>query len=307
MDNNNISFFEKVSDLYYALEVPFEQESEFSIDSLVEIHKHKPVPYKSPAFRTNFYSFVFIKNGKGNYTTDEQTFEYESGTIYFTNPGHIKAFEFYELNEAYLITFSEQFLKTNIHQDVFREFPFLLSETVTPQQPSKEEFKEIETLYLQILSEYKSSSAYKNKIIGSLLVALILKIKALFWDNYYPLEEGNNQSKIVKKFKEHLEKHYRDLVKKESSIILQTQDFAKMQQLNSSYFSQVIKSKTGKSPSHWIAERNTSFAKSLLKNSSKSIKEITYAIGFTETAHFSNFFKKQTGTSPSAFRKKHKN
>lgn len=304
-ESNKILFFEKVVDLYNALEIPIEQDSQFSINNLLNIHTE--IPYKSPVFRTNYYSFVFIKNGEGSYITDEQKFEYQSNTIYFTNPGHIKAFEFYRLEEAYLITFSEEFLKTNIHQNVFVDFPFLLSETVAPQQPNENQYKEIETLYLQIFKEYQNKSPYKNKIISNLLMVLLLKIKDLFWQNYLPLEEGNNQSKIVKTFKKNLEKQYRKLVKGESSEILQSQDYSNLQQLNPSYFSQVIKSKTGKSPSQWIAEKTTSLAKSLLINSAKSIKEITFAIGFSETAHFSNFFKKQTGFSPSIYRKKYKN
>lgn len=300
-----IAFFERVVDLYNALDIPIEQDSQFSMDNLLKLHKS--IPYKSPVFRTNYFSFIFVKNGKGNYTTDDQTFEYGPRTIYFTNPGHIKAFEFYELEEAYLITFSEEFLKTNIHQDIFTEFPFLLSETVPPQRPNKKEYAEIEKLYLQILSEYKDSSVYKNKIIGSLLVALLLKIKALFWQNYYPLQENGTSSKIVRVFKENLEKQYKDLAENRTDKIFQPHHYAGLQQLHPSYFSQVIKSKTGRSPSQWINEKTTSFAKSLLKNSSSSIKEITFAVGFEETAHFSNFFKKQTGLSPTAFRKKHKN
>ncbi|WP_339709320.1 AraC family transcriptional regulator [uncultured Kriegella sp.] len=304
-ETKEIAFFERVVDLYNALNIPIEQDSQFSMNDLLDIHR--TIPYKSPIFRTNYYSFIFVKNGKGNYTTDEQTFEYGSRTIYFTNPGHIKSFEFHELKEAYLITFSEEFLKTNIHQNIFNDFPFLLSETVPPQNPNKQEYTEIETIYLQILNEYQGSSLYKEKIISSLLVALLLKIKALFWQNYYPLEEGSNQSRIVKTFKENLEKHYTNLAIGKVDNVFQPQDYANLQQLNSSYFSQVIKSKTGKSPSRWINERTTSYAKALLKKTSKSIKEITFALGFGETAHFSNFFKKQTGFSPSAYRKKYKN
>jgi len=302
-DSNEIAFFERVVDLYNALKIPIKQNSQFSMNDLLEIHK--TIPYKSPVFRTNYYSFIFVKSGKGNYTTDEQTFEYGSRTIYFTNPGHLKAFEFYQLEEAYLITFSEEFLKTNIHQNIFEDFPFLLSETVPPQNPNEQQYKEIETVYLQILNEYRRNRLYKDKIIGNLLVVLLLKIKALFWQNYYPLEEGGTQSKIVKAFKENLEKHYRDLSEGKTERVFQPQDYATLQRLSPSYFSQVIKSKTGKPPSHWINERTTSYAKALIKNSTKSIKEVTFKLGFAETAHFSNFFKRQTGFSPSAYRKNH--
>ncbi len=139
-----ITYYEKVADLYNALNMPIEQDDSFTINSLLDIHKS--FPYKSHVFRTNYYSFIFIKNGSGNYTTDEQTFEYDERTIYFTNPGHLKAFEFYELEEAYLITLSESFLKENVHQDIFSDFPFLLAETIPPQSLSEGDFTEVEQL-----------------------------------------------------------------------------------------------------------------------------------------------------------------
>jgi AraC family transcriptional activator of pobA len=298
---NDIILFDKVVDLYNSLNITIEQDSEFSMNSLLELHNE--IPYKSPVFRTNYYSFVFIKNGKGNYTTDEQTFEYDSSVLYFTNPGHLKAFEFWELKEAYLITFSETFLKENIHQNIFEDFPFLLAETVPPQPLTGNEFQELEILYLQILKEYQSKSVYKNKIIASLLVVLLLKIKSQFWANYQPREEGNRSSQIVKKFKQALEQHYKDLSNGKIELLHQPQDYANMQNLNASYLSQVIKSKTGKSISHWIADKTIGQAKALLLHSFKPVKEIAFQLGFSETAHFSNYFKKHTRKTPTSFKK----
>jgi AraC-like DNA-binding protein len=300
-EKNDIILFDKVVDLYNSLNIIMEQDSEFSMNSLLELHNK--IPYKSPVFRTNYYSFVFIKNGKGNYTTDEQTFEYDSSVLYFTNPGHLKAFEFWELKEAYLITFSETFLKENIHQNIFEDFPFLLAETVPPQPLTGNEFQELEILYLQILKEYQSKSIYKNKIIASLLVVLLLKIKSQFWANYQPREEGNRSSQIVKKFKQALEQHYKDLSNGKIELLHQPQDYANMQNLNASYLSQVIKSKTGKSISHWIADKTIGQAKALLLHSSKPVKEIAFQLGFSETAHFSNYFKKHTRKTPTSFKK----
>ncbi|MEN7551073.1 AraC family transcriptional regulator [Rapidithrix thailandica] len=299
---NDIAYYETLSDLYNALGLPVEQEVEFTIHNLLDIHKE--VPFKSPVFRTNYYSFIFVKDGKGNYTTDEHRFDYSARTIYFTNPGHLKAFEFYELKDAYIITLSEEFLKTNVHKDIFQEFPFLLAETVPPQILSVEKFQAFEQLYKQILTEYQSDSHYKYRIIGNLFVVLLLKIKEAFWGNYYPLEEGGRSSQIVKKFKQTLEGHYRHLAEDKVQFLYQVQDYAKAQNLNPSYLSNVIKSKTGKSMSTWIAEKTIAQAKAFLKHSPLSIKEIGYRLGYSETAHFSNFFKKQTGISPSLYRKK---
>ncbi|MNY56473.1 HTH-type transcriptional activator RhaS [compost metagenome] len=80
-------------------------------------------------------------------------------------------------------------------------------------------------------------------------------------------------------------------------------DYALAQNLHENYLNNVIKSKTGKSVSNWISEKLIAEAKSLLKNSTLSIKEIAYKLGFIETSHFSNYFKKNTKTSPEEYRK----
>ncbi|MDF9798535.1 hypothetical protein OKW21_003798 [Catalinimonas alkaloidigena] len=122
--------YHTLSDLYRALNLPIEQEVDFTIHFLPDIHSE--LPFKSPKFRTEYYSFVFVKDGRGTYTTDEHVFPTVPATIYFTSPGHIKAFEMQALHEAYIITLTEAFLKEQVHADIFEEFPFLLAETAPP-------------------------------------------------------------------------------------------------------------------------------------------------------------------------------
>ena len=56
------------------------------------------------------------------------------------------------------------------------------------------------------------------------------------------------------------------------------------------------------SPYNYILTRKIDIAKSLLKNSFLSVKEISYMLSFTDQYYFSNVFKNKTGVSPSAFR-----
>ena len=280
-----------------------DDKTDFTIHNIKDIHLE--LPFKSPVYRPNFFSFVFVKDGRGVYTTDDLHFETVPGTIYFTNPGHYKSHEWFELNEVYLITLSESFLKENVHPDIFEEFPFLLAETVHPRVLDQATFSEFEDIYLQINKEYQSHSRYRARLIGNLFVVLLLKVKEYFWKDYNPIYEGNRSSQIVKNFKRTLEQHYRDLNNGKVHQVFRLQDYADAQNLHPNYLSNVIKTKTGKPISTWITEKTIAEAKSLLQNSSTSIKEIAFLLGFSEANHFSNYFKKHTSITPVSFRKQH--
>jgi AraC family transcriptional activator of pobA len=298
--------FKSVRDQYLHFGLPvddIDEHTDFAIHNLKDIHRE--LPYISEVFRPNFFSFVFVKDAYGKYTTDELVFDTVPGTIYFTNPGHYKSYHWREINDVCLITLNESFLKENVHPDVFEEFPFLLAETVQPRVLKPAEFAEFEQLYTQIFKEYQNHSLYRNRIIGNLFVVLLLKIKEYFWKDYNPIYEGNRSSEIVKTFKRMLEQHYRDLSNRKTERVFRVQEYADAQSLHPNYLSNVIKIKTGKPIGTWIAEKTIAEAKSLLQNSSTSIKEIAWLLGFAEAAHFSNYFKKHTDVSPVLYRKQH--
>ncbi|MNQ12373.1 Arabinose operon regulatory protein [compost metagenome] len=301
---SKIKIYKSLYETYKAMELPvadISDDADFTINNLKTLHT--ALPFKSSGYRPSYFSFLFVKNAKGRYTTDDVTFDSEPGTIYFTNPGHFKSFEWLEIEEVYLITFTESFLKENVHPEIFNEFPFLLAEIVNPRILSPDDYKEFEQLYLQINKEHKSNSLYKKKVIGSFFVILLLKIKEYFWHDYNPIYEGNKSSQIVKTFKKNLEIHFSELTHGKINKLMRVQEFAELQNLHPNYLTNVIKSKTGKSISTWISDKMIAEAKLLLRNSDLSIKEISFQLGFLETTHFSNYFKKNTQHTPAEYRK----
>jgi AraC family transcriptional activator of pobA len=292
----------KISDLYKTLGLRCDQEIDFTILSIPDIHQQ--IPFTSPKLRADYFSFILTKDGSGVYYLDDNTFPFGPGSIYFTNPGHLKAYDLHASKEAYIITLSESFLTENVHSEIFGEFPFLLAEIVPPQILSKSDFEDFEILYNQILNEFGKNSEYKNKILGNLFGVLLLKIKEKFWSTYNPIEEGNRNSQIVKSFKKLLESEFKKvLVNELNNNKLQAQYFAEKLNLHPNYLNSVIKSKTGRTVNDWISKRTLSVAKSLLISTSYSSKEIAYRLGFSEPTHFSRFFKKHTQLSPNIFRK----
>jgi AraC family transcriptional regulator, transcriptional activator of pobA len=295
-----IKIYNSMSEFYASMGGTLEQDVDFTIHRLEEVHGE--IPIKSPLFRANYYSILIIRQGRGRYIIDDQSYPTQDRTIYFTNPGHVKGFEIYELSHGYVITFSESFLKQYVHENVLDEFPFLIAEVAPPSYPDRDVFQIFDDLGKQLLQEYASDSAYKFKIIGNLTVLLLLRIKERFWKAYNPLTEAPASTAIVVTFKRNLEEHFRNLLSGQCDRSFQVQDYAQAQYLNPSYFSTVIKRKTGKSVNSWIADKTVAEAQALLARSTESVQEIAFRLGFKDAAHFSRFFKKHTEMSPLGFR-----
>jgi len=302
--SNKGEVFETLEEQYLYMNLPvdlIQSDSQFTIFNLAELKQ--PMPFSLPTSRLNFFVFGFVKDAWGQYTIDQHTFSFKPCTIYFTNPGHFRSFEYTRITEAYLITFDEMFLKENLPADFFEEFPFLLTETVPAMVAAPEIYEQFERLYLQMHQEYNSHSPFRKKITASLFFALLLKYKEHFGTNYNPIYEGNRGSEIVNRFRKDLERHFKGISAGTAEHMFRLQDYADAQNLHPNYLSSVIKSKTGKSIRTWIAEKTINQAKSLLRNTAIPIKELAYRLGFTDSAHFSNYFKKQADSSPLSYRK----
>ncbi len=291
-----------ISDLYHTLQLPVEGELDFTILSIPDIHHE--IPFTSPVLRADYFSFILTKNGSGAYYLDDNRFPFHSRMLYFTNPGHIKSYEIQVANEGYIIILTEDFLREYVHSDIFDQFPFLLAEIVPPKLLSEKKVKEYEALYKQIYDEFERPSIYKNNILAKLFVVLLLKIKEDFWLDYNPKTEGSRNSRIVKSFKQLLEKEFKKMLSNTlTNRRPQVKDFATQLHLHPNYLNTVIRSKTGRTINDWLTARTLSTAKSLLRNTTLSSKEIAYKLGFSEPTHFNRFFKKHANTTPNAYRK----
>lgn len=296
--------YQTLAEQYQHLGLPIdllEENTDFTIFNLADLHQ--TLPFESPLSRLNFFVFVFIKSARGHYVVDEQQYPMQPGTIYFTNPGHTRSFTYHALEEVYLITLSEGFLREHVHADVFEEFPFLLAETFPALPVSPAVFAEFERIYGQLHQEYRARSPFRRRLIGHLFLVLLLKLNEHFGLGYNPIYEGNRGSDIVRRFRQLLDQHYQDLRRGQAEQVFRVQDYADAQHLHPNYLSTVIKIKTGKTIGTWVAERNIAEAKALLQDSALAVQDIAYRLGFAEPAHFSTYFKKHTQLSPLRYRK----
>ncbi|WP_420603000.1 helix-turn-helix domain-containing protein [Flagellimonas sp.] len=75
--------------------------------------------------------------------------------------------------------------------------------------------------------------------------------------------------------------------------------------LNTNLISKIINSAFGKNLNVWINDFRIEEAKIFLKETSLSIKEIYFEVGFNSKSAFNNSFKKKEGQTPSEYRLRH--
>ena len=97
---------------------------------------------------------------------------------------------------------------------------------------------------------------------------------------------------------------FKHLVSQKLDNFHQVADYAQLMHLSPKYLNNVVKEVMGVTAKYVIIEQLLIRSCRDLKFSNLSIKEISIQLGFSEPEHFSNFFKKNMGCSPLAYRQK---
>ena len=78
---------------------------------------------------------------------------------------------------------------------------------------------------------------------------------------------------------------------------------AEITYMSYSKFRKIFKEYTGFSPSQYIQEVRINMAKEMLTNTSRSIKEIAFELGYENKDYFFTVFRKATGMTPTSYRR----
>jgi len=160
---------------------------------------------------------------------------------------------------------------------------------------------EIEILFTKIKQEIASDYIFKYDLIRNYVLELIHYGQKL--QPAAKLSASNDASlRVVSLFIELLERQF-PIESSDQRLQLKTaKDYADRLAVHVNYLNKKLKESTGKTTTELIADRLVQEAKILLRQTKWNVSEISYALGFEEIAHFSNFFKRKTSFTPMQFR-----
>ena len=78
--------------------------------------------------------------------------------------------------------------------------------------------------------------------------------------------------------------------------------YAKLLNMSASHLNNLVREQSGRSAMEHIHERLVLESKRLLFNTSLSVKEIAFELGFKDDSYFNRFFKRYENATPTAYR-----
>ena len=251
--------------------------------------------------RRDYYKIALI-TGSSRYNYATRGVLIERPALVFSNPLIPYSWEpVSEEQGGYLCMFTEEFLIINDRAASLQESPLFKLGSDPVYFVDETQYGDLSYLFSKMLQEMNSGYRYQQEVVRNYLNLLIHEaLKLQPQATYY--QHLNAASRIVALFQGLLERQF-PIDSPAHGLQLRTPaDFARQLSVHVNHLNRAVRALTGKPTSAHIAERITSEAKALLQHTSWSTAEIAYGLGFAYPTYFNNFFKKQTGTTPSALR-----
>lgn len=250
-----------------------------------------------------FYA-VFLKEVKcGDLHYGCNYYDYEEGTLVFVGPGQVIGVEengeMYQPKGQALVFHTDLIKGTSLGRHI-AEYNFFSYEVHEALHLSETERRLIYDCYSKILNELKHNIDKHSKTLIVSNIELLLNYCVRFYDRQFITRENVNKG-ILQKFEELLNGYFNSDKPKEIGLP-SVAYCADQLNLSANYFGDLIKKETGKSAQEYIQLKVIDVAKEKIFDTSKSVSEIAYELGFKYPQHFSRSFKQQVGVSPNEYR-----
>lgn len=243
------------------------------------------------------YTVVFIQEGEGVYHADFGAFPFKGPVLLFSTPLQLIYLEQSQPCKLTVLQFHSDFYCIEYHKAQVACNGLLFNNIYIAPSVKLDERETASFMNLldELTAEFDASGCDEIVMRGylQLLLAKSSSIKLKSAANKQDQQERDEQ---MEQFRELLEQHYLTLHK--------PADYAELLAMSPNNFTKRCTRYFKKSPSAMIQERLVLEAKKQLHLTRRSIKEIAYALQFSDEFYFSRFFKKFTKVSPQTFRQK---
>lgn len=245
----------------------------------------------------NYFEIIWVWNGGGSILIDLQSWPLKSNEIYCIKPGQVHILHPENETKGFVFSIQESFLAMGEHEfDLTCHTSLLLllsnGHPISIEEEMADDMKE---LVARMEKELANSYVFRTQLLRRYFKIYLIYLTRRF-EEVLQTSQPSRNTVLVQQFMELLEKNYKE--KKMVSA------YASQLSVTPNYLNEIIKKNTGFSAGHHIRQRVVLEAKRLAAYSNRSMKEIAYFLGFSDSAHFSKFFRLVTGFNFSDFKRK---
>lgn len=154
--------------------------------------------------------------------------------------------------------------------------------------------KAVETLASLLVDELATPTkhvAYAESLVGSIIANLL------------DLQEGETDDQANARLTQAQMNKLVSVVNTRADYRMTVSEMAETVGLSESWFANVFKQTTGKTPLQWQLSRRVGLAQNMLTESDLSVAAIAAQLGFSDQAHLTKTFRQVAGETPAAWRR----
>jgi AraC-like DNA-binding protein len=247
---------------------------------------------------------VFLKEVKcGDMKYGCNYYDYQEGTLVFIAPGQVVGIGNAPGSpkpKGWGLLFHPDLIKGTSLGHNIKDYTFFSYEANEALHLSEKERQIITDCLNKIDYElHQSIDKHSKKLIAN-NIELFLNYCLRFYDRQFITRSSVNKDILVK-FERLLDNYFNSEMPQTLGL-LTVKYCAENIHLSANYLGDLIKKETGKSPQEHIQLKLMDMAKERIFDTSKSVSEIAYGLGFKHPQHFSRMFKNETGQTPNEYR-----
>lgn len=264
---------------------------------------------KATLFPTHFRMIygvyaLFLKDTKcGDIRYGRQMYDYQEGTVVCFAPGQVVSVERLEgiKPSGHGILFHPDLIRgTSLGKEI-NQYSFFSYQSSEALHLSEQEKEIILDCLEKIELELEHSIDKHSKLLISRNIQLLLDYCMRFYERQFTTRSQANKDVLVR-FERFLNEYFQSEQPQKTGLPT-VKYFADKICLSSNYFGDLIKKETGKTAQEFIQNKIIDLSKELILDTSKSVTEVAYELGFQYSQHFNRIFKKNVGYTPSEYRK----
>lgn len=231
------------------------------------------------------FQLNYITEGSGVLETDTGRYQIKPGTLMIIRPGARHRYKPKRKSgwvENY-IGFDGELAHSFLSKSVFTQNQFVIQCGIR---------EEILDTYYKIFDLVQQENPGFQQIASGLILKMLGYIVAIDKQRNF---SGTHIEKVIQEVRFHMRKNIDQKV--------DLKELAAEHHIGYAYLRKMFKKYTGISPHQYHLDMKMMGARELILTTEKSIKEISFDLGFESIYYFSRLFKKKTGLNPSELRK----